>query len=212
MPLGACSLCAGKRQEIHAQFLAHQSSVCPAPAPRRCGTARPCCGRCAAISSTGKSTPVSLFAHMTETIAVSGRMDCSSRPRSNAPSGSTGRKVTVAALLLEKAAEFDGGRMLNGGREHVPFSRVGGQGAVQGGVVALGAATGEDNLPRLGIDERGHPGRAPRQCAGRPDARRNRRWRDCPNAPSGTAASPPALRARPGWWRCYQSNRASVGS
>ena len=48
----------------------------------------------AAISSMGNSTPVSLFAHMMDTMAVSGRMAACKSQRSIAPSRSTGRWVT----------------------------------------------------------------------------------------------------------------------
>src|ERR1039458_2166964 len=39
--------------------------------------------------------PVSLLAHITDTMAVSGRIDLSSSCRSSAPSGAIGRNVTV---------------------------------------------------------------------------------------------------------------------
>jgi hypothetical protein len=47
-----------------------------------------------AISSTGKTTPVSLLAHMTLTMAVSSRMASAAWLKSRLPWRSTGRKVT----------------------------------------------------------------------------------------------------------------------
>ena len=45
--------------------------------------------------------------------------------------------------------------MLNSGGHQMTFARLCRQGAVEHGVVALRAATGEDDLARLGIQQRG---------------------------------------------------------
>lgn len=44
--------------------------------------------------------------------------------------------------------------MFHRGGNDMPFARLGQQGAMNGGVVALGAATGENNLLGIGVDER----------------------------------------------------------
>src|SRR6266850_3601961 len=46
--------------------------------------------------------------------------------------------------------------MLDDSREHVPFFRMRDQRAVKRGVIALRAATGEDDLPRISMDQSGH--------------------------------------------------------
>ena len=46
--------------------------------------------------------------------------------------------------------------MLDGGGDHMAFAGLGLQSAVDCGVVALSAATGENNFARFGIDERCH--------------------------------------------------------
>src|SRR5258705_379210 len=46
--------------------------------------------------------------------------------------------------------------MLDGSREHVPFFRMRDQRAVKRGIIALRAATGEDDLTRISIDQPGH--------------------------------------------------------
>jgi hypothetical protein len=47
-----------------------RSAPCPPPAPRRCGTCTPAACASSAICSTGNSVPVSLLAHITETMAT----------------------------------------------------------------------------------------------------------------------------------------------
>ena len=46
--------------------------------------------------------------------------------------------------------------MLDGGGDHMAFAGLGLQGAVDCGVIALSAATGENNFAWFGIDERRH--------------------------------------------------------
>ncbi len=45
--------------------------------------------------------------------------------------------------------------MFDRGGQHVPFARLRNQRAVDRGIVALRAATGEDHLARVGVDQRG---------------------------------------------------------
>ena len=69
--------------------------------------------------------------------------------------GVHGEESHFAALLLEEGAMIDDGGMLDGGGQDVAAAGMGGQGAVQGGVVAFGAATGEDDFLGVGIEEGG---------------------------------------------------------
>ena len=69
--------------------------------------------------------------------------------------GVHGQEGHFASLLLEELAMIDDGGMLDGGGEDVAPAGMGDQGAVQGGVVAFGAATGEDDFPGVGVEERG---------------------------------------------------------
>ena len=92
---------------------------------------------------------------MTETRAVSGRMDLSSRCKIERAVGVHGEESYFATLLFEEGAMVDDGGMLDGGGQDVALAGMGGQGAVQGGVVAFRAATGEDDFLGVGIEEGG---------------------------------------------------------
>ena len=61
----------------------------------------------------GKSTPVSLFAHMMETIAVSGRMALSSSARSIWPLASTPSQVTSWPRLASLSQCLSDGAVLD---------------------------------------------------------------------------------------------------
>ena len=167
----------------------------------------------AAISSMGKTTPVSLLAHMTETRAVSGRMDLSSRCKSSEPSASTGRKVHFATLLFEEGAMVDEWR--NAPR------RWSGCGACPGWVAsALCRAALLLSVPQLvkttslgvGIDKGGDFGAGLFDLPPGTGCRICKCWKDCRNGRAGRAAWRPGLRGPRGWWRCYQNNKFSAGS
>ncbi len=59
-----------------------------------------------AISSTGNSTPVSLFAHMIDTIAVSSRIAFSTSSTFSVPSAATGRRVTPKPMRSSASVWF----------------------------------------------------------------------------------------------------------
>ena len=58
------------------------------------------------------------------------------------------------ASALEEFAVFDVRRMFDGGGDDVTFARTRRERAMNRSVVALGAATGEDDFLRVGVDER----------------------------------------------------------
>ena len=88
-------------------------------------------------------------------MAVSGRIELFGDAQVQRPIRVHGQHSDRTALFFEEAAEFEDGRVLDGGGDHVPALRAGAQGAVQGGVVALGAAAREDDLLRFGVDQGG---------------------------------------------------------
>ena len=171
MPLGACSLCADSERKSTSSSRTSIFSL-PGVCTASVWNSTPLRWQIAATSRTGNRTPVSLFAHITDTMAVSGRMDCLQPLQVQRPVRlPTGRKVTVYPRFWSSSQNFDIGRVLDGGGQHVPFVRLGGQGAVDRRVIALGAATGEDDLTRLRVDQRRHPG--PRLIQRSPTCRPN---------------------------------------
>ncbi len=160
------------------------------------------------ISSTGKRTPVSLFAHMIETMPVSSRIAFSTSESESVPSAWTGRRVTPKTHPLELVGLVHDGRMLDLGRDDVPFAR-GLQRRPDGHVVALRAATGENNLS-FGVEPtRRQLSRAPLRGGPRRTCQNRRRWKDCRNTRSGTAPSPRRPRGPRAWWHYCRGKTTS---
>ena len=149
----------GKREENPRRVPSRPSSICRAPARRPCGTARLCCGRWRRFLRSEKSrrsrcSPTSrkrwrcrdgwLFQQMNVKRAV----------------GFDGQEGDFVTALLELLAELDVGGVLDGGGDDVAFAGMGDERAVDRGVVALRAATGENDFPRIGVDQRGDFSRA----------------------------------------------------
>ena len=67
-----------------------------------------------------------------------------------------GNPSDLHTAFLKHLPIFDIGRVLDGRGDYMTFAGLGLQGAVEGGVVALSAATGENNFARFGIDQRRH--------------------------------------------------------
>ena len=83
--LAAWSLCPERERKWIGHFGQIDRHFARPSGPRRCGRRRLSIGKDLAIFSSGKMTPVSLFAHITETTAVSGRMARSSSRDRDAP-------------------------------------------------------------------------------------------------------------------------------
>ena len=66
------------------------------------------------------------------------------------------------AVALQVAADGQDRRMLDAGGDDLAFLRHGGQRPVDRRVVALRAATGEDDLARIAAQQAGHAARGPR--------------------------------------------------
>ena len=62
----------------------------------------------------------------------------------------------LASAFFQCLAKLDVSRMLYNGGDDVAFTRLGGQGTIDSGVVALGSATGKNDFTRIGIDKCGN--------------------------------------------------------
>ena len=155
------------------------------------------------IAASGCSTPISLLAAITLTRIVFGSSAASSAARSIRPSAPTGSMVT----RQPRASRWR--QVSSTARCSVatvtmwsPRSRGAGGDALDGEVVGLGGAAGEDDVLVRGADRRRRPGGAPlrrrRGCGGR---RRDRGSRRCRPGRAATAASRPARADRPASWR-----------
>ena len=133
------------------------------PARRRCGRARRARGRRAASSATGCTVPTSLLAHMTLTRATSSAAARLSRRSSTAtwPQRSGSSQLTEAPCPTRNSTgsstawcsmALTTSRVRAGS---VALAR--GVGALDGQVVGLGAAGGEDDLRGAGPEHRGDP-------------------------------------------------------
>ena len=112
--------------------------------------------RMAAAISTGKITPVSLLAHMTLTRAVSAVRLLVILLQVEAAVAVHGQFGHPVALLGQAGHQSLDRRVLDPGGDDVALVGIGGEGREDGGVVALGAAAGEDDLIRVGAEQGRH--------------------------------------------------------
>src|SRR5438045_9367083 len=68
------------------------------------------------------------------------------------------QKRNSITMLLEEIAEFDIGRMLDAGGRDVAFLGMGNQSAMDCRVIAFGAATCENDLPLISVNQGSDPG------------------------------------------------------
>ena len=92
-PFRAVELVRRERQQIDAERAARRRGSCRPTAPRRCGTARRARARAARAPRSAGSVPISLFACITETIAVSSASAAASASGCTMPDASTGSSV-----------------------------------------------------------------------------------------------------------------------
>ena len=106
----------------------------------------------------GWMVPISLLACMTDTRAVSSVSAARSASGDTMPLSSTGSRVVCPAAPGQRLERVEHRLVLDGAGDQVlPAGRLERLGhAADGEVVALGAAAGEDDLGRIGADQRGH--------------------------------------------------------
>ena len=115
----------------------------------------------AAISSMGNITPVSLLAHMVETMAVSGRTAFFSSQESMMACWSLTRQPRdLDATLGEPLAVPGDCAVLDAGGDDMLAIRVQREGGGDGRIIRLRAATGEDYLFGLAAEQGGDLGAA----------------------------------------------------
>ena len=137
-----------------------------------------------AISSSGCTMPVSLFTSITETTAVRSSSAAASRSRSTVPAAVAGTTATRAPWRPQAVDGAEHGLVLDAGGDHavgVAAVERGPGRALDGEVVALAAATGEDDLARARARAARRPARGPPRA---------RSWRPARRAwpPDGFAA------------------------
>ena len=107
-------------------------------------------GPCAPICSMGKITPVSLFAHMIETTAVSSVNAARSSSKIERAVLIDAEPSDPIAFFFKMLAQAQHRGMLDFGRDDMAFVRPRFEHAADRRVVALGAATGKDHFHRIG--------------------------------------------------------------
>ncbi len=151
-------------------------------------------GRRRPARSIGCTAPVTLFAHITAASRSPGRTSRANSPAIDDAVAVDRRPRDLEAAPLELAARLAHRRVLDRAHDQPPGRRAGE--AEHRLVVGLGAAGGEDDLARLGVQQAGERGRGPPRAPPAPRGRRRAAPTRCRTAPTGTAPSPRGPRRR----------------
>ena len=184
-PLRAVDLVGREAEQVDRRRPGRRAGPCRRPGWRRCGRRRPRSWQSRPISAIGLIVPTSLFAAMTETRTVRSVSASATASAETRPDSSGGTTVTSHP---SRASRFIGSSTalcsVGGGDEVVPLRLRAGQRPLDRQVVRLGRPRGEDDLPRLGPDQRRRPARGPvdgrARRPSRTGARRSRRCRKSP--------------------------------